>query len=98
MSQHKLVEASYPRLEISLDKIRHNTETLVRMCRRSGIRVAGVTKVFCGHPKIARAMVAGGIDVIADSRIENLKRLRDIELPKMLLRLPMISQVAEVVE
>ena len=98
MSHRKLVEASYPRLEISLDKIRHNTETLVRMCRRSGIRVAGVTKVFCGHPKIARAMVAGGIDVIADSRIENLKRLRDIELPKLLLRLPMISQVAEVVQ
>ncbi|MFV2043429.1 MAG: ornithine racemase Orr [Anaerolineales bacterium] len=98
MSHHKQVEASYPRLEISLDKIRHNTETLVRMCRRSGVRVAGVTKVFCGHPMIAGAMVAGGVDLIADSRIENLKRLRDLKLPKLLLRLPMISRVGEVVE
>jgi predicted amino acid racemase len=68
------------------------------MCRRSGIHVAGVTKVFRSHPMIARAMVAGGIDVVADSRIENLKRLGDIKLPKLLLRLPMISQAAEVVE
>ncbi len=98
MSHRKLEEASYPRLEISLDKITHNTETLVRKCRRSGIRVAGVTKVFCGHPMIAGAMVAAGIDIIADSRIENLKRLREIKLPKMLMRLPMISRVGEVVE
>ncbi|HLB46434.1 MAG TPA: ornithine racemase Orr [Anaerolineales bacterium] len=97
-THRKLAESRYPRLEISLDKIRHNAETLVSMCRRRGIRVAGVTKAFCGHAVIARAMVAGGIDVIADSRIENLKRLRDIKLPKMLLRLPMISQVSEVVE
>lgn len=98
MSHRKLAESSYPRLEISLDKIKHNTETLVRMCRRSGIRVTGVTKVFCGHEVIARAVVAGGIDAIADSRIENLKRLRDIKLPKLFLRLPMISQASEVVE
>jgi len=68
------------------------------MCRRSGISVAGVTKVICGHEGIARAMEAGGIDTIADSRIENLKRLRNIKLPKMLLRLPMISQASEVIE
>ena len=81
-----------------MDKIRHNAEALVSLCQRSGIRVVGVTKAFCGHEVIARAMVAGGIDALADSRIENLKRLRDVELPKMLLRLPMISQASEVVE
>lgn len=98
MSHRKLAEPSYPRLEISLDKIRHNTEILVRMCRRGGIRVTGVTKVFCGHEVIAEAMVAGGVNEIADSRITNLKRLRDIKLPKVLLRLPMISLASEVVE
>jgi ornithine racemase len=93
-----LAGSSYPRLEISLEKIRHNTETLVNMCHRSGIRVAGVTKMVCGCEEIARAFVKGGIDSIADSRIENLKRLRTIELPKLFLRLPMISQASEVVE
>lgn len=97
-THRRLAGSRYPRLEISLDKIRHNAETLVRLCRRRGIRVAGVTKAVCGHALIARAMVAGGIDAIADSRIENLKRLCDIKLPKMLLRLPMISQASEVVK
>jgi ornithine racemase len=98
MSDGTLAGSSYPRLEISLEKIKHNTETLVNMCHRSGIRVAGVTKMFCGHEEIAKAFVKGGIDSIADSRIENLKRLHAIKLPKLLLRLPMISQTREVVE
>ena len=88
----------YPRLEISLEKIKRNTETLVKMCHSRGIAVAGVTKVFCGHEVIASAMVAGGIDIIADSRIENLKRYREFKIPKLLLRLPMISQAGAVVE
>ena len=89
---------SYPRLEISLDKITHNTQVVVGICDRQGIRVAGVTKVFCGHPEIARAMVDGGIDILADSRLENLKKLREFPLPKLLLRMPMISQAKAVVE
>lgn len=89
---------SYPRLEISLDKITHNTQVVIGMCNRRDIRVAGVTKAFCGHPEIARAMVSGGIDILADSRLENLRRLRGFSLPKMLLRLPMISQAGAVVE
>lgn len=93
-----MVESFYPKLEISLEKLKHNTKTLVGMCHECGINVAGVTKAVCGHKDIARAMVAGGIDIIADSRIENLKRLRGIDLPKLLLRLPMISQAGEVVE
>ena len=98
MSHSTPTVKSYPRLEISLDKITHNTQVVIGICNRQGIRVAGVTKVFCGHPKIARAMVDGGIDILADSRLENLKKLREFPLPKMLLRLPMISQAKAVVE
>jgi predicted amino acid racemase len=43
-------------------------------------------------------MIAGGVAVIADSRVENLKKLACTEIPKLLLRLPMISQVDEVVQ
>ena len=98
MSHSTPMILSYPRLEISLDKITHNTQVVVGKCKRQGIRVAGVTKVFCGHPVIARAMVDGGIDILADSRLENLKKLREFPLPKLLLRLPMISQAKAVVE
>lgn len=88
----------YPRIEVDLSKIKHNTEVLVRLCKKYGIDVAGVTKSFCGHPDIARVIVEGGVKYLADSRIENLIKLKDIEIPKILLRLPMISEAEEVVE
>ncbi len=88
----------YPRVEISLDKIKHNAEKLICLCNKNGISVAAVTKVFCGIPEIAEILVECGASMLADSRIENLKRMQLIAAPKLLLRLPMISQVDEVVE
>ena len=43
-------------------------------------------------------MVAGGAYALADSRVENLKKLQGIGVPKLLLRIPMMSQAAQVVE
>ncbi|KXG74060.1 ornithine racemase Orr [Thermotalea metallivorans] len=88
----------YPRLEVDLQKIRHNTKTLTELCKKYGVAVAGVTKVFCGIPEIADALVDGGVAMLADSRIENLKKLQNFHLPKLLLRLPMVSQAREVVK
>lgn len=35
---------------------------------------------------------------MADSRLQNFQRLKDFSLPKILLRLPMISEAEEVVK
>lgn len=86
-----------PRLEIDTNKIMNNTKVLANLCSNNNIKIAGVTKVFCGEPKITKAFLDGGVEYLADSRIENLKKLRDINVKKILLRLPMISQVDEVV-
>lgn len=86
-----------PRIEINLKKIEHNTREIVNKCLSLGISVAGVTKVFCGDIDVARAMVDGGVKYLADSRIENLEGLAKINIPKMLLRIPMISEVKDVV-
>lgn len=88
---------SYPKVEINLSKLRSNTETLVDMCREYNIDVVGVTKVFCAEEKMVAAMVAGGISIIGDSRLENLMKYKELDIPKLLLRLPMLSQVEEVV-
>ncbi|SHJ50710.1 ornithine racemase Orr [Paramaledivibacter caminithermalis] len=87
-----------PRLEIDLGKIKHNTKVLVDKLKEENIEIAGVTKVFCALPKVAGVLVEGGVKYLADSRIENLIKLKDIEVEKWLLRLPMQSQVAEVVK
>ena len=89
-----------PWLAIDIDKIEHNTHTIVGLCKRHGIAVTGVTKVTCGHPEVARAMLRGGVSGIADSRMENIHRLIDagIDTELMLLRLPALSSVDDVVE
>ena len=90
---------TYPYLTIDLDKIEHNARGIVGLCREHGIEVAGVTKLTCGHPQVAKAMLRGGVTAIADSRFENIRRLRHagVEAPMMLLRLPPLSGVEQVV-
>lgn len=88
----------YPAMIIDKDKIRHNTSLLVEKSKALGINVAAVTKVFCGMPEIAQAMLDGGAYMLADSRIENMRKLKDLPAPKLLLRIPMRSQAEEVVE
>jgi predicted amino acid racemase len=89
-----------PRLVIDLDKIEHNTRTIVGLCNQHGIEVTGVTKVTCGNPQVARAMLRGGVSSIADSRLENIQRLIEagVDTEFMLLRLPALSRVDEVVD
>ncbi|MBC8587008.1 ornithine racemase Orr [Paratissierella segnis] len=89
---------TYPRLIIDTKKIKHNTETLVNLAAKNGIEVAGVTKVFCANKDITKAIIDGGVKYLADSRIENIIKLKEFDLPKILLRLPMLSQADEVVE
>ena len=90
---------THPHVTIDLDKIEHNARTIVGLCRAHGIEVTGVTKVTCGHPEAVRAMLRGGVSSIGESRLENIRRLRDagIRAAYMLLRLPPLSEVDEVV-
>ncbi|CCQ95826.1 Alanine racemase domain protein [[Clostridium] ultunense Esp] len=87
-----------PKIQIDLKKLEHNVKTIIDLCKKKDIEVAGVTKVFCGHPEIAKAYIDGGVSYLADSRVENLIKLKQFKLPKILLRLPMISEVEKVVE
>lgn len=89
---------AYPKLQIDTKKIRQNTYKMVSECKKRKIQVAGVTKLFCGNKYLAKALVDGGVDLLADSRIENLKKLSEMNIPKMLLRIPMLSQVNEVIK
>lgn len=86
-----------PRIEVDLGRLGHNVRTIVGLCHDQGISVAGVTKAFLGDPAIARSYVDGGCSYLADARVENLKKLEGLGLPRMMLRQPMLSEVEEVV-
>lgn len=90
----------YPLLEIDLNKIGHNVRVLSKFCEQRGIEVVGVTKVTCGSPQVARIMLQNGLSKLADSRLENLEKMRKfgIQCEIMLLRTPMLSQVDDVIK
>jgi predicted amino acid racemase len=90
----------YPRLLIDLKKIEHNIMVIAELASKQNIKITGVTKCCCGDPNVGGAMLAGGAELLADSRVENLKRLKEsgIDCELMLLRTPMISSAKEVVE
>ncbi|SEF91874.1 Predicted amino acid racemase [Caloramator fervidus] len=87
----------YPRVEIDLKKLKENTSFLVKLCKENGVSVMGVTKCFCALYDLAKAMVDSGVEYIADSRIENLIKVKDLNVKKVLLRIPMQSEVEQVV-
>ena len=82
---------------VDLAKIAANARTVCDAL--PGIDVIGVTKVVCGSPEVARAMLAGGVAGIGESRLENIARLREagIDAPFWLLRAPTPALAEETV-
>lgn len=90
---------AYPRLCIHLDRIRENAARVAERCRAHGIAVCAVTKGISADLNAARAMLEGGCDAFADSRIRNLIRLEEAfpAVDRFLLRIPMRSELEAVV-
>jgi predicted amino acid racemase len=86
-------------IEVDCERIRENARAVVALCAPRGIEVAGVVKGCCGDPDVARAMLAGGVAQLADSRLANVRRLREagIACDVLLLRVPAIAEADDVV-
>ncbi len=89
---------THPAVIIHQDKLVHNVKTVLNMCRDANIQVSVVTKAFCAYPAIIDAIIDCGVDSLADSRIMNLKKLANYPVKKTLLRIPMLSEVEDVVQ
>ena len=89
-----------PRIEMNFKKIAHNAKALKDLYGSKGIDVIGVTKVVCGNPYIADVLVKSGINILADSRIENIRKMRNagVQAQFLLLRTPSLSQAEAVVK
>lgn len=86
-----------PVLEIDLTKLRDNARQEKALLARQGVEVMAVNKVFDGCVETARAVMEGGINVIAESRTYNLKKIRETGCITCLLRSPCLSEIEEVV-
>jgi len=94
-----MVNQLYPRVEINLQYLKENVAEIVRQADECGIEIAGVIKGTTGIPQCAKMFEEGGAKMIASSRLEQLEDVRNfgVRLPLMLLRVPMISEIPEVV-
>lgn len=88
-----------PRLEIHPARIQENARAVFAQCRAHGAQVAAVTKVTSAHQAVAQALADAGADQMADSRIANLRSIREqgIAKPRLLLRISTPSQALDVV-
>jgi predicted amino acid racemase len=88
-----------PSLVVNLNAITENTRKTIDRCRAFGVEVVGVTKGVSGLPAVAKAMVAGGVRTLGDSRLKNVARMREAGLtdPVILIRSPAPSEVEETV-
>ena len=62
-------------LTIDLARIADNTRRVVEAL--PGVEIVAVTKVCAGSPEVGAAMLAGGAHALAESRLENVARLRE---------------------
>ncbi len=90
----------YPRAKINLKKMAHNVERIAEIvAKKGGCSAMIVTKAVCADKEIVKVIEQNEkITYYADSRIENLERIGKTKKMKVLLRLPMLSDVKRVVQ
>jgi predicted amino acid racemase len=91
------MKALLPRIEIALFQIRHNARILSEHYEKKGISLMGVSKATLGEPAIAKAMIQGGVKFIADSRLENIQKMRNAGISTQFVLLRTALSQAEAV-
>ena len=86
-------------MEIDLGKLKENLAALQERCQASSIEISGVVKGFHALPAAAKVYEEVGVSSIASSRMDQLRGLKEagIRTPLMLIRIPMPSEVEDVV-
>jgi ornithine racemase len=91
------MKALIPRIEIALSQIRHNAGVLSELYGQQGISLMGVSKAVLGDPSIAEAMIQGGVKFIADSRLENIQKMKNAGISAQFVLLRTALSQAETV-
>jgi predicted amino acid racemase len=93
------MDRQFPRLTVSIPKLRRNAEEHVRRCAAKGIDVCGVIKGCTGLPPVAQALLDAGVKQLGSSRLEQIQRCREAGIPGpyLLLRIPGLSELPDAV-
>lgn len=88
----------YPALVCNEKKLRENVRILLKETKDRGVEMTVVVKGISAWKEFCEVLVNEGVKSIADSRIINLKKLKFLKIEKTLLRIPMLSEVKNVIK
>jgi len=86
-----------PYVEICTNKVLQNWAAVKALGDAHGISVSVVTKGLTGYGPLVRALAAGGVASFCESRVQALQQSADLDVEKWMIRLPLPSEVADVV-
>ena len=96
-------------LNINLKKIAHNVSFISSKIKEfNNGKIFGVTKVVCGDPEIAKVFIENGYYGLAESRLENVVRIKESSFYKdfvkdgkkiefLNLRIPAFSEIPDLI-
>ena len=87
----------YPQLSIDLKGIAHNTKLMCAQFEQANKKLCVVTKGMTCDANIVRTIVENGVSAICEAHIQNLELYKDIPAEKWLIRVPMLSEIEQVV-
>jgi predicted amino acid racemase len=89
----------YPLIDIDLQKLKYNFNELNKKCSKKNIKLTVVTKGFAGDQEIMKTLMMANVNSIADSRLDNIKKFRDLNYngEAILLRIPQKSEIKEAI-
>ena len=89
----------YPRIIINQKKLIENIEYMQTLANENGIpHITFVVKAFAGNKGIQKVLENTSLHSIGDSRVRNLKQFESMKQSKMLLRIPMLSEIKDVLQ
>ncbi|MBE6149620.1 MAG: alanine/ornithine racemase family PLP-dependent enzyme [Firmicutes bacterium] len=88
----------FPTIEINEKKLLENVVKVNELAKSKNIKLSVVTKLLAGNYELVDKIVKSGVKCICDSRIDNLKLYENIDVEKWLIRLPMVSEVSDVIK
>ena len=88
----------YPEIVINTDNILENVNKVNKLCLDNNISLSLVVKLLACNYDFVKKLENTDIKYICDSRIQNLKAYEDVKKEKWLIRLPMLSEVDDVVK
>jgi len=92
-------EYMYPKLVIDLEKLDFNIRFLVNKMKQSNLSITAITKLYGADPRIISFFEScSEIEYFGDSRIRNLMTYQESSKKKILIRIPMHSEVENVVK